>query len=83
MLDTNFLLDLHDTFYVPAISRNVTTVSKLDHNGFVFNFKHGLLKMFRYNILVGVDFMCDGLYKLKLDDQYMHYHFTPNTLIMK
>lgn len=50
---------------------------------YLINFEYGLLKVFRNNILVGDDFMSDGLYKLKLDDQYMHCHFTPNTLIMK
>ena len=70
VLDTGFSLDLHDTFYVPAISRNLISISKLDHDGFVFNFEHGLLKVYKNAILVGNGFLYDGLYKLKLDSAY-------------
>ena len=60
-------LDLYDTFYVPAISRDLISILGLDHYGFVFNFEHGLLKVYKNIFLVGNGFLCDGLYKLRLD----------------
>ena len=50
----------------PAISRNLISISKLDHDGFAFNFEHGLLKVFKNVILVGNGFLYDGLYRLRL-----------------
>ena len=36
ILDTGFHLDLFDTFYVPSISRNLGSLSKLDVVGYSF-----------------------------------------------
>ena len=36
ILDTGFYLDLMDTFYVPIISRNLVSLSKLDVDGYFF-----------------------------------------------
>lgn len=36
MLDAKFILDLHNTCYVPDISRNVVSILKLDYEGFKF-----------------------------------------------
>lgn len=70
VLDTGFILDLPNTFYVPDISRNLVSVSKLDIAGYVFNFAHRSLKLFYDGMMIGSGLLCDGLYKFKLDHLY-------------
>jgi len=41
ILDTGFHLDLLDTFYVPSISKNLVSLSKLDVARYSFKFGNG------------------------------------------
>ncbi|RWR73399.1 Gag-protease-integrase-RT-RNaseH polyprotein [Cinnamomum micranthum f. kanehirae] len=70
VLDTGFILDLHNTFFVPDISRNLISVSKLDYDGFKFGFGNRCMDVIRNNKVVGNGYLCDGLYKLKLNPMY-------------
>ena len=54
-------------FYVPSISINLISLSCLDNKGFVFIFRHGMLKIYKNDIYFGCGYGCDGLYKLSLD----------------
>ena len=67
-LDTRHHLDLLETLYVPSLSRNLVSLSKLDVTGYSFNFGNGCFSLFKHNHLIGTSVICDGLYKLKLDD---------------
>lgn len=67
ILDTGHHLDLFQTFYVPSISRNLISLSKLDTAGYSFKFGNGCFSLFKQNFLIGSGVLCDGLYKLKLD----------------
>jgi len=63
-------LDLLETLYVPSLSRNLVSLSKLDVIGYSFNFGNGCFSLFKQNHLIGTGVLCDGLYKLKLDGLY-------------
>jgi len=69
-LDTGHLLDLLETLYVPSLSRNLVSLSKLDVTGYSFNFGNECFSLFKHNHLIGTGVLCDGLYKLKLDGLY-------------
>ena len=60
ILDTGFQLNLTETFYVPSISINLISLSKVDNDGFVFNFGLGVLSINRNNIQIGSGFECDS-----------------------
>ena len=64
-------LDLIDTFYVPSVSRNPVSLSKLDVFGFTFKFGHGCFNLCKNNFIIGSVIFIDGLYKLKLDDNFV------------
>jgi len=59
-----------ETLYVPSLSRNLVSLSKLDVTGYFFNFGNGCFSLFKHNHLIGIGVLCDGLYKLKLYGLY-------------
>jgi len=69
-LDIGHHLDLLETLYVPSLSRNFVSLSKLDVTGYSFNFGNECFSLFKHNHLIGASVLCDGLYKLKLDCLY-------------
>ena len=71
ILDTRFYLDLMDTFYVPSIFRNLVSWSKLDVAGYSFKFGNGCFSLYKSTCLIGSGTLCDGLYKLNLDNLYV------------
>ena len=70
ILDTGHHLDLFQTFYVPSVSRNLISLSKLDIAGYSFKFENGCFSLFKQNLFLGSGIICDGLYKLKLDNVF-------------
>ena len=70
ILDTGFYLDLMDTFYVPSISRNLVSLSKLDVVGYSFKFGNGCFSLYQRTYLIGFGTLFDGLYRLNLDNLY-------------
>ena len=70
ILDTGHHLDLFETLYVPNISRNLVSLSKLDVAGYSLKFGNGCFSLYKYNHLIGNGTLCDGLYKLNLDNLF-------------
>jgi len=70
ILDTGYHLDLMDTFYVPSITRNLISLSKLDIVGYSFKFGNGCFSLFKRTFMIGSGTLYDGLYKLNLDNLY-------------
>ena len=70
ILNTGFYLDLLDTFYVPSISRNLISLSKLDLAGYSFKFGNGCFSLYKSTCMIGSGTLFDGLYKLNLDNLY-------------
>jgi len=62
-LDTRHHLDLLKTLYVPSLSRNLVSLSKLDVTRYSFNFANGCFSLFKHNHLIDTSVLCDGLYK--------------------
>ena len=71
ILDNGHHLDLIDTFYVPSVSRNLVSLLKLDVSRFTFKFGHGCFSLCKNNSIIGSGIFYDGLYKLKLDDNFV------------
>ena len=69
ILETGHHLDLLQILYVPSVSRNLISLSRLDVSGFDFKFGHGCFNCYKNTIFFyefGV--LIDGLYRLKLDN---------------
>ena len=52
-LDTRHHLDLLENLYVPSLSRDLVSLSKLDATGYYFNFGNGCFSLFKHNHLIG------------------------------
>ncbi|KAG6467852.1 hypothetical protein ZIOFF_072416 [Zingiber officinale] len=53
ILDTGHHLDLYETLYVPSISRNLVSVSKLDVAGYYFKFGNGCFSLYKHTYMIG------------------------------
>ena len=60
-------MDLFQTFYVPYVTHNLISLSKLDTTGYSIKFGNGRFSLFKQNFFIGFGILYDGLYKLKLD----------------
>ena len=80
-LDTDCYLDLFQTLYVPSISCNLVSMSKLDLEGYSFSFRNRRFSLFKNSSFVGSGSLCDGLYKLNLNNRFaeslltLHHNF--------
>ena len=63
-------MDLLETFYVPSISRNLVSLSKLDKARYVFKFGSGCFSLYKNTCMIGGGTLCDGLYKVNLNNLY-------------
>ena len=59
-----------DTFYVPSITRNLISLSKLDVAGYSFKFGNGCFNFFKRTFMIESGTLYDGLYQLNLDNLY-------------
>jgi len=64
ILDTRYHLDLVDTFYVPSITRNLISLSKLDVAKYFCKFGNDFFSLFKRTFMIGSDTLYDSLYKL-------------------
>ena len=71
ILNNRHHLDLLDTFYVPSISTNLVSLSKLDKARYVFKFGSGCFSLYKNTCMIGSGTLCDGLYKVNLDNLYV------------
>ena len=77
VLDSGFNLDLFHSLYVPSISRNLISLSRLDVDGYTFSIGNKCFSLFKNLSIVGSGTLCDGLYKLKLNN-----HFAETLMIL-
>lgn len=66
-LPSGLLLNLENCYYVPAISRNIISISCLDKAGFYFTIKNKCCSVYLDNILYANANLSNGLYVLDLD----------------
>jgi len=76
ILDTEFYLDLLDTFYEPSISRNLVSLSKLHVVGYSFKFGNGCFSLYKHTCMIRSGTLFNGLYKLNLDNLYVETFMT-------
>ncbi|KAH7866788.1 hypothetical protein Vadar_024998 [Vaccinium darrowii] len=70
VLETGHQINLEDTFYVPSISRNLVSLSRLDCSGYSVSFGCRKLNLMFNSIMVGSGDLCDGLYKITLNHEF-------------
>jgi len=70
ILNIGYHLDLMETFYVPSITGNLISLSKLDVTRYSFKFRNGYFSLFKRTFMIGSGTLYDGLYKLNLDNSY-------------
>ena len=73
ILDTGYHLNLLQIVYVPSVSRNLVSLSKLDVCGFNFKFGYGCFNLYKNTSFIGSGIFFDGLYKLKLDNLFVEF----------
>ncbi|GJV78730.1 retrovirus-related pol polyprotein from transposon TNT 1-94 [Tanacetum coccineum] len=77
-LDIGFHLDLMNTLYVPSISRNLISISRLDVSGYIFSGGNGRFNLYKNRSFIGYGILIDNLYKLKLDDIFLNLYVGMN-----
>ena len=73
-LPSGLSFDLVDCYFVPAMSRNIISVSRLDMDGFDFVINNGIIHIRRQGILYGTAMLQNGLYILDLNNQESVYN---------
>ncbi len=66
-LPSGMILELNNCYYVPAISRNIISISCLDMFGFEFKFKNSSCCFYLNDMYYGKSSLHNGLYILDLD----------------
>ena len=73
VLNSNFILELEKTFYVPSVSRNLISISRLVPLGFSFNFlDYGFSLSNKYKV-IGYGTLFDGLFYIQIQN-YVTYN---------
>nr|XP_033509199.1 uncharacterized protein LOC117274087 [Nicotiana tomentosiformis] len=62
IIETGRHLDLLHTLYVPSVSRNLISLSRLDVSGFNLKFGNGCFNLYKNAIFFGYGVLSDGLY---------------------
>ncbi|KAK3015385.1 hypothetical protein RJ639_005886 [Escallonia herrerae] len=70
VLESGFNLDLVDIVYVPSMTRNLISVSRLDAYGFSFKFENKGFSLFLYARVIGSGLLEGNLYKLLLNASF-------------
>ncbi|KAK2988306.1 hypothetical protein RJ640_011977 [Escallonia rubra] len=70
VLESGFNLDLVDTVYVPSMTRNLISVSRLDAYGYSFKFENKGFSVFLYSRVIGSGLLEGNLYKLLLNASF-------------
>ena len=67
-LPSGLVLELNDCLYVPAICKNIISVSCLDKKGLSFNIKDNSCSFALNDLTYGVARLFNGMYVLDLDN---------------
>ena len=78
VLSNGFILELEKTFYVPSLSRNLISISRLVPLGFSFNFTDLGFSLSNKSKVIGYGALSDGLFHIQLhnDVTYNSKHVT-------
>ncbi|KAK2988241.1 hypothetical protein RJ640_000002 [Escallonia rubra] len=70
VLESGFNLDLVDIVYVPSMTRNLISISRLDAYGYSFKFENKGFFLFLYSRVIGSGLLEGNLYKLLLNASF-------------
>ncbi|KAK2988522.1 hypothetical protein RJ640_022473 [Escallonia rubra] len=70
VLESGYNLNLVDTVYVPSMTRNLISVSRLDAYGYSFKFEDKGFSLFLYSRVIGSGLLEGNLYKLLLNASF-------------
>ncbi|KAK3003892.1 hypothetical protein RJ639_020226 [Escallonia herrerae] len=70
VLESGFNLDLIDIVYVPSMTRNLISVSRLDVYGYSFKFENKGFSLFLYSRVIDSGLLEGNLYKLLLNASF-------------
>ena len=73
-LPSGLVILLKNCYYVPAMSRNIISVSCLDMDGIVFIVKNNVISIHRKDIFYGNALLSNGLYTLDLENHEPIYN---------
>ena len=76
-------LVLRDCYYVPAISKNLISISCLAQEGYVISFHKNHCNIFYKNNKAANDFLINGLYQLHIDVSVFHIEQNVNAMGIK
>ncbi|KAL4591583.1 hypothetical protein LXL04_004552 [Taraxacum kok-saghyz] len=71
LLESGFSLSLNNTLYVPGITRNLISVSKLAKEGFTLTFRYDDVVISSGSQIIGHGCLDGNLYRLRLDNKFM------------
>ena len=66
-LPSGLVLDLHNCYFIPSLTRNIISISCLDKNEFLFLFKDNGSSFYKNELFYGKTIVCNGLYVLDID----------------
>ena len=67
-LPSGLILDLKDCYFVPALTKNIISISCLDLDGFTIITKNKSCSLYRADVFYGVGHLTNGLYILDLEN---------------
>ena len=73
-LPLGLIIVLTNCYYVPAMSRNIISISCLDNDGYNFIILNNIISIYRNDILYGKGLLNNGLYILDLNNQKSIYN---------
>ena len=77
-LPSGLVFNLKDCYYVPAMSRNIISVSCLDMDGFSFIIKNNVMTIHFKDIFYSNALLSNGLYVLDLENHKPIYNIDTN-----
>jgi len=72
ILDSDFVLDLDETLYVPSFRRNLISIL-LDSSSFTVTFGNEIFSLFSESKFVGIEILIHCLYKLNFHASYSEF----------
>ena len=67
-LPSGLILDLKDCYFVPALTKNIISISFLDLDGFTIITKNKSCSLYRADVLYGAGHLTNGLYILDVEN---------------
>ena len=82
MLESGYVLQLRNVFYVPNFRRNLISISVLNHDGYVFLFQNASVQLSLNSKVVGSSILNNGLFQLLLSPT-SHQSFAVESSVSK